>query len=214
MGVQQLKKVFLLFLCLLITCPTISCKDKSTSVLSSDIEVVKVPNDKKVFDNLQQVEKNATIIVEAVIEESLGQNIVTDSANKNKKACPDYGYTKWEMKVTKIFTGDVKVGDKIPLLLEYYILKGLNDKEKLITYTALKPPIIGKEYILFLKYDKKQNAYVPICDYEGMFPKPDTELKDKAKKDKLQQSDLDVYSDDTLENIVPIYHKVVLKYFH
>ena len=209
-----MRRYFLLFLCLLFTCPITSCREKETSVLSSDIEVVKVPNDKKVFDNLPQVEKNATIIIEGVAEESLGQKVDTNQENKSPRELPDYGFTIWNIKVTKIYKGNVKVGDKLNLLLEYYLTKQGTDKEAIITFTALKPPIIGREYILFLKYDQKQQGYWPVSDYEGMFPEPDSGLKNKVRTNKLQQSDLEIYSDESLQNVVLIYCKIVNKYFH
>ena len=208
-----MKRFFLLFLCLLITCLAISCGEKDGSAVSSDTEIVKVPNDKKVFDNLQQVEKNSTIIVEAVPEESIEQYIDDSKDNKKQRKTSDYGYTKWRINVTKIYKGDVKVGDKLIILLEYYISNIGEDNEKLITFTALMPPVSGKEYILFLAYDKKNNAYNPVCDYEGMYPEPDSTLKEKVHVGSLKQSDLEVYPDEPLKNLVAFYTKVVHKYF-
>ncbi len=209
-----MKRCLVLFLCLLFTCPTISCQDKSTSVLTDDIEVVKVPNEEEVFDNLQQVEKKATIIVEAVAKECLGQSINETLDSNNQKQLPDDGYTKWKIKVTKIFKGSAIVGDELTLLLDYYILNEIEDQKKLITFTALKPPVLDKEYILFLEYDQKREGYRPVSDYEGMYPKPNKELKDKMKDNKLQQSDLDVFCDENLKNLLLLYSKIATKYFY
>lgn len=209
-----MKRFFLLFLCLLITYTIVSCKEKDTSVISSDIEIVKVPNDKLLYDNLQQVEKAASLIVEAVPEESLGQSIDDSHTDKQQKNSPNYGYTSWEMKVTKIVKGNATVGTKLTVLLEYYISKADNGLEQLITFTSLKPPTTGKEYIMFLYYDKKRNAYLPVCDYEGMFPEPDQTIKEKVQSGSLTESDLEVYSEEPLKNLLTIYTKVVRKYFH
>ena len=209
-----MKRCLVLFLCLLFTCPTISCQTKTTAVLTDDLEVVKVPNEEEVFDNLQQVEEKATIIVEAIAEESLGQNIDDLLGNNVQKELPKYGYTKWKIKVTKIFKGSAIVGDELTLLLDYYILNDIEDQKKLITFTALKPPVLDKEYILFLEYDKKREGYRPVCDYEGMYPKPNKELKDKIKTKNLQQTDLDVFCDESLKNLLSLYSKITNKYFY
>lgn len=209
-----MKRSLLLFLCLLFTCPTISCQNKTRSVLTSEVEVVKVPNEEEVFDNLQQVENKATVIVEAIAEECIGQNINGLLGNNVQKELPKYGYTKWKIKVTKIFKGSVIVGDELTLLLDYYILNEVENQQKLVTFTSLKPPTLNKEYILFLEYDKKREGYRPVCDYEGMYPMPNKELKDKIEANKLQQSDLDVFCDETLKNLLSLYSKIATKYFY
>ena len=163
---------------------------------------------------MQQVEKNSTIIVEAVPEESIGQYIDNSHDSKMQKKTPDYGYTKLRMRVTKIYKGDVKVGDNLTLLLEYYFCNTAEGKEQLITFTVLRPPVVGKEYILFLTYDKKNEAYCPVCDYEGIFPEPDSALKNKVYEKSLKQSDLEVYPDISLKNLEVIYAKIVQKYFY
>ena len=209
-----MRRFFLLCLCLFFTCPIISCKEKTESVLSSDIEIIKVPNDTKVLDNLQEVEKNATLIIEAVVEKNLGQKVDSSADNEAQRKLPEYGFSKWNITVTKIFKGNAKVGDQLTLFMEYYLKKKGEDKEEIITFTALKPPVIGQEYILFLKYDQKEQGYWPVCDYEGMFPEPDSEIRDKVKAKQLKQSDLEVYNDENLQNLLSIYSKIVNKYFH
>ncbi len=182
--------------------------------MTSEVEVVKVPNEEEVFDNLQQVENKATVIVEAIAEECIGQNINGLLGNNVQKELPKYGYTKWKIKVTKIFKGSVIVGDELTLLLDYYILNEVENQQKLVTFTSLKPPTLNKEYILFLEYDKKREGYRPVCDYEGMYPMPNKELKDKIEANKLQQSDLDVFCDETLKNLLSLYSKIATKYFY
>ena len=84
----------------------------------SDIEVVNVSTDRILFENLQQVEDYSTIIAEAVAKKSIGQEVSTHYDYEFKKELPDTGFTRWEIEVTKVYKGDVKVGDKLPLLLQ------------------------------------------------------------------------------------------------
>ncbi len=220
-----MKKLFLIFICLLLILIAVSCKEADTSTapsastaadgvdIPSDIEIVNVATDRTIFDNLQQVEDDSTIIVEAITGKNLGQDVHTSYDYGFKKDIPDYGYTNWEVNVTKVYKGDVKAGDNLVLFQEYYIWTFGDGKKQLISSTSLKPAIKNKTYLLFLKYDDHLKGYWPVCDYEGMFAIPSDDIKEKAKTGQIKQSDLDVYGSETLHNLVPIYSEVAEKYF-
>jgi hypothetical protein len=127
---------------------------------------------------------------------------------------PEAGFTYWEIEVTKVYKGDVKSGDKLVLLQEYYIWTNTAGKKQLVSSTSLKPAVKNKKYIMFLRYDDNFKAYYPVCDYEGMFAIPTDEIKVKTKAGTLMQADLDVYDNENLSYLIPIYNEVVQKYFN
>jgi hypothetical protein len=216
-----MKRISLVLICLLFILFAASCgaensgvpSDADLSDIPPDIETVNVPSDRTIFKSFQQVEENSTIIVEAVAKEHLGQYVEMTYDDHFKRELPGVGYTKWEIEVTKVYKGDVKIGDKLPLLLQYYIWTEPDGKKQLITGSSLKPAVKNKEYLLFLVLDDDPEGYWPVCDYEGMFPIPTGEMKAKAKDGTLTQSDFDVYDGETLHYLIPIYRDAVRKYF-
>jgi len=212
-GAVKVKRIAVIFFCLMIVFLVTSCKANDASGIPSDIEVVHGVADKITFENLKQVEDDATIIVEAVARKTIGQKVSTHYDTELQKDLPMGGYTQWEIEVTKVNKGDVKEGDKLVLLQDYYLWTYSDGKEQLITATDLKPAVKNKKYLMFLKYDDRNKGYWPVCDYEGMFAIPTDELKAKVKDGSLKQSDLDVYNYETLQHLVPIYNEVVQKYF-
>jgi hypothetical protein len=182
--------------------------------IPADIEVAYSVADKIIYEDLEQVEEDATVIVEAVAKKTLGQKVSTHYDYELKKDLPGSGYTKWEIEVTKVYKGDVKEEDKLVLLQDYYIWTYSDGKDQLVSTTALKPAVKNREYLMFLKYDDINEGYWPVCDYEGMFTIPNDELKEKVKDGMLEQTDLEVYNYETLFYLVPIYKEVVQKYFN
>jgi len=178
-----------------------------------DIEIAYVPVDKVLFEDLKQVEDDSTIIVEGYVRKNLGQNVSTVYDEELKKELPGAGYTKWEIEVTKVYKGDVKAEDKLVLLQGYYLWTYPNGKEQLVTLTDLKPAEKDSEYLMFLKYDERNEGYWSVGDYEGMFAIPTDEMKEKAKDMTMEQADFDVYNYETLNYLIPIYYEVVQEYF-
>ncbi len=221
-----MKRLALIFISLLFISFSVSCKANDVADIPSnaettedladipaDIEVTYIVADKVFFEDLKQVEDDATIIVEADVRKNLGQNVSTHYDYEFKKEIPGAGYTKWEIEVTKVYKGDVKVDDKLVLLQDYYIWTDSDGKEQLVTITALTPAEKDRKYLMFLKYDVNNEGYWPVCDYEGMFSVPTDELKEKVKAKTLEQVDLDVYNYEQLHHLIPIYSEVIKKYF-
>jgi hypothetical protein len=198
----------------------VSCKAADTSDIPADIEVSHNAGttDRILYEYLKQVENDATIIVDAVAKDIIGQNVSTSYDYELKKELPGSGYTKRECEVTKVYKGDVEQGDTVVLLQDYYIWtysdENSNEKQQLITTSYLKPATKDKSYLLFLKYDDRNDGYWPVCDYEGMFSIPSDDMMAKTEAGTLKQSDLDVYEyEGTLSYLMPIYDEVVTKYF-
>ncbi|HEX7056583.1 MAG TPA: hypothetical protein VF260_05230 [Bacilli bacterium] len=209
-----MRKTGLVFVCLMCVLLLASCAEKDATGIPSEIEIVNIPTDRDIYSDLQQVEANSTIIVEAVAKENLGQDVSTHFDNELQKDLPDYGYTRWEIEVTKVYKGDVKVGDKVVLLQDYYIWTYPDGKQQLVTFTSLKPVVKNNKYLLFLVYDHNLQGYCAVGDYEGMFAIPTKEIKEKTKAGELEQSDFEVYNYETLHYLIPIYNEVAQKYFN
>lgn len=67
------------------------------------------------------------------------QQVSTHYNDELKAELPSAGYTKREIKVTKVYKGDIKTKGKLALLQGYYIWT--NGEEQLDTLTSLKPAV-------------------------------------------------------------------------
>lgn len=100
-----------------------SCKKLDTYDIPVDIEIAHYAStaDRVLYENLQQVEEDSTIIVEAVAKDIIGQKVSTSYDYELQKELPGSGFTKRECEVTKVYKGDVESGDTVVLLQDYYI---------------------------------------------------------------------------------------------
>lgn len=172
--------------------------------------------DRTVYHTLQEVEEEAGIIVEAVPRKVLGQEVGTVHfyiKEKNEVVeSPSYGYTKWEIEVTKVYKGDVEVGDKLVFLHSYYIWTYSDGNKVFYTFSSRKPEVNNKKYIMFLKYYEPE-GYCSVGDYEAVFAVPNAKMKKKVEKGTVERSDLEVYDLDDMHYLIPIYIDMVKKYY-
>ncbi len=208
-----MKRYVLVLICLSLILTIVSCSKDSSLDIPSDIEVVTIASHRRLFSNLQEVEEEAEIIVEAVPKKNLGQTVKTEYNELFEKELAGYGYTVWETEIAKVYKGDVKEGDKINLLQSYYIWEEDDGKKRLISHSSHKPIEKNKKYLLFLVYSEPHEAHCAVSDYQGLFSIPNAELKERAEKGTLTKSDLELYNDEALRNVKPIYTEVVEKYF-
>ena len=177
-----------------------------------DLELVCMAGDRIFYDSLSEVENNSTIIVEAVAKEVLGQEVNTHFDYHYQREIPDYGYTKREMKITKVYKGDINVGDKMTMVQDYYVWTSSEGIKQLISFTSLKPVEKNEKYLLFLKYQESFNAYIVVCDYQGLYPISKDEISETTSN--IEQVDLSyVHKVEELHYLKPIYNEVKAKYF-
>ncbi len=173
--------------------------------------------DREVYQTLQEVEKEAGIIIEAVPRKVLGQEVNTfHFYNKEKDEVvesPSFGYTKWEIKVTKVYKGDVEVGDKLTFIHPYYIWTYSDGRKLFYTFSSRKPEVKNKKYIMFLSFYEPLEGYCSVGDYEAVFPVPNAKMKEKVEKGTVERSDLEVYDLDDMHYLIPIYTDMVKKYY-
>lgn len=211
-----MKKAIILLTCVLLVFSLSACsgnQNSSSGQTPSAMEILNVAADKNTYENLTDVEANSAIIVEGIVKKNLGQEVNTYYDPKFKKDLPTSGWTNWQVEVTKVYKGDVKVGDKITYGQDYYIRDYGNGKKQLISITAQKPVQLSEKYLLFLSYDEGLKKYCATGDYEGKFAIPSDELKEKGISGTVTQTDLDLYENEKLFSIQSIYKEVVEKYF-
>jgi len=211
----KMKKMGLyIFFCMVIVPLLISCKADEVSDISPDIEVVRSQPERTYYENLEQIEEQASVIVKASVSENLGQEVDTTYDYVFQKEMPTYGYSKWEVEVSKVYKGDVNVGDKLILLQEYYIWTKSDGKKQLVTSSSVKPVKKGEEYLLLLRYEELLGGYSTVGDYQGIYAIPTEEIVAKIEEGTLVQADFDIYYDDEpLNYLIPIYNEITKRYF-
>lgn len=170
-----------------------------------NLEVVKMQADRMQYQNLNEIETNSTIIVEAEVVDTIGQEFSTYHVSEFEKDVPGSGFTKRKLKIQEVYKGDVSKGDTIVLMQDYYVWTDENDEKKLISMTELKPLTNGNKYLLFLTWSKNYEAYYETGDFQGVYPLQMDESQDKEFTH--------VYPSEAHSwNLVPIYEEVQKKY--
>jgi hypothetical protein len=190
-----------------------SCNTTGVFSPVSDIdEIVHIQSDRLFYEHLGQIEDAADLIVEAVPQGITGQNVNTTYHRGFGKFLPDFGYTRREIEVAKVYKGDVNPGDTLTLLEGYYIWT-TEGKKQLISRSPLMPAQTNETYLFFLQYSEAHEGYWPVGDYQGRYAVSSGEITAKAKSGTLKQADLDVYQHEHLPYLIPIYREVAQKYF-
>lgn len=206
------KAIIFLFLSFILLLASCNSTNDSASLPDVD-EVVHIQSHRNHYHSLGEVEDVADLIVEAVAKGVIDQNVTTQYHEQFGKELPSFGYTRREIEVTKVYKGDVEVGDALTLLEGYYVWTTTEGKKQLISSTSLTPAETNKKYLLFLRHHEELEGYWPAADYQGRYAISAREIEEKVKNRTLSQSDLDVYNHETLPFLVPFYHEVVEKYF-
>jgi len=176
-------------------------------------EIVHIPFDLRFHSNLRQVEEASDTIVEAVAKGVIGQHVNSGYNAQFGKVIPDFGYSMREAKVTKVYKGDVNVGDTLILLEGHYVWETDEGKRQLISRSALPPAKTDRTYLLFLACHDQHGGYWPAADWQSRFAVPDRAIREKAEANTVEQSDLDVYQHESWPYLIPIYREVYEKYF-
>lgn len=179
----------------------------------ANMEVVnRTSADRKYYNSLSEMEEECTIIIEGKAGDVLGQEVTTRYDAVLEKKLPGAGYTNHEFKITKVYAGDVKVGDKIPVSQQYFVWTYEDGTEQLVSSSAVKPYKKGEKYLLFLVYNDYREAYEPICDFQSIYPVEELQMRATAKK--VAQADLSyIYQVVEWDNLIPMYDEVRNKYF-
>lgn len=122
-----------------------------------------------VIENVNQLEKESDLIVLGKVMPN-PENIII----KDDDGDVAVGYTKTNLSILKVYTGEVEQGGQITLTEEYY--KGSIDGKSYIFATEnYAPSTENGEYIFFLKKYSNESAryggmYYPIGVEKGRYP--------------------------------------------
>ena len=163
-----LKVFFIISLLLSSTITLYATMPETKDIENKDLKVKNVPVEfVHWIDNLESLEDHSDLIIRAEVLPEREEIMLIDN---------DYGFTKTKLKVTKVYSGNVKVNDIITVSEEYFEytdnITGEVYLEALDFYT---PAIIGEEYIFFL-YDNhmvdtvRDNIYEMTNIAKGRYP--------------------------------------------
>ncbi len=184
------------------------------STVSNEVATEKVDKIKHLYlesvfsiKDLKSIEELADVIIKAeVLPERENVELLEDT----------YGFTKTKLKVTKVYSGNLKVNDIITLSEEYFQYTDNKTGEiRLQSVNAYKPTIIGKEYIFFL-FDRgelgtvRENVYEIVNITDGIFLVcKEPLITQKNRKNSNIELSIDNKSISTYEKI---YNEVIKKY--
>jgi hypothetical protein len=178
---------------------TIDNKEKLPVIKQSSIEIMT-----NVL-NISDVEELSDIIVKAVVLPEHENVAYIDDI---------YGFTKTKLKVTKVYSGDVKVDDIITLREEYFERTNKNTGETYLKALNLyEPSTVGDEYIFFL-IDTGEYQIVNIT--LGRYPifkdtSSNKEVSMTSQINMLSNKELNLGEGD-ISTYKSIYNEVIKKY--
>ena len=179
----------------------------------ANMEVILLGANRSYLNSLAELEEYSTIIVEGKAGKEREQRVLsTTYVISINKELPGEGYTNQKFNVTKVYSGDVKEGDKISVSQQCFTWKYEDGTERLISRSAVKPYEKGETYLLFLKYNENRKVYEPVCDYQGIYPVK--EMQKHATTKNITQADLSyIYHELEWEGLISMYEEVRRKYF-
>lgn len=158
---------------------------------------------------LEEVEEHSSFIVQGVLLDDAEQKL------KQFGGVPYFGITVSSLQVTKVYGGNLKVGDTILLGEDYYTAE--NDGEKAIYHLGnYMPSTIGREYLFFLvDYPEGgewwSGIYLPVYSEKGRYPVIGQKGTGRQSLHSLSNEDLNLGEDDS-SGYRAIYSEVIAKY--
>lgn len=167
---------------------------------------------------LQDVEERGDCIVQGVLQDDAKPNIqymdvILPSGEKQK--VPTFGITVSTLKITKVYKGDLKAGDVVPLGERYFRLD-YSDKTVVCHDGNYLPSETGKEYLFFLVDRMDETAwwgqdYLPVSTELGRYPVIAQNQMTAQSVDSMTNEELNLGKDDAA-NYKNIYKEVIAKY--
>lgn len=161
-----------------------------------------------VIEDVDQLEKESDIIILGKVMPNPENIIIKDSDGDIA-----VGYTKTNLSILKVYSGEVEQGDQIALTEEYY--KGrIDGKRYIFAAENYAPSTENAEYIFFLKKYSNKSAryggmYYPVGVEKGRYP-GDEKIKTKGLA-ALVNEDLSLGNEDPTDYI-ELYKEVLRRY--
>ncbi len=189
-----------LTLSLLTACNT---ANEAQTVDYSKLEFVQLEQDRIVYSSLSEVEESSDmIIIGEIIDDPISEPETKYSEYFGKEIFD--GITSFStVKVTKVLSGDVKVGDEIKIAQYCGVFE-----DRFVTYSEMTPMLKGDTWIFCLtKSNYTDDLYWCTGDSDGRYP-----LKSSANRitGLKAEEDLGVYNRDSFKD--NIYNDLLEKY--
>lgn len=155
----------------------VGCGAKNSKSTSSDREVVHIECQRILYNNVPDLVDSADLIV-------IGE-FIKDSEQKLEysfdsvlgvEAFDDVTSTN-EISIKKILKGSVD-SDTIKMSQRY----GIDEDNRLITFSEMTPMEKGDQWIFFLTYNESKDMYWASGDYTGRYPVPNDKLYSVCEK--------------------------------
>ncbi len=149
----------------------------------NDVEwVLPYELDMHYYTELESLEDNSEIIVQAKVVKKLGQKITNTYYNTELKAdFPMSGNTKYQMQAVNVLKGDMKDGDSFNYSQAIFIFNDVDNVIKAKFFTNQLPLENGDEVLMFLNKNN-DDSYYAVGDINGIYHKhkPGSYLNEKT----------------------------------
>lgn len=171
--------------------------------------------DRVVIKDLAELENGAKAIVVGTFIENAHQEEYTEYDGDFKKDILINIKSINTIKVSKVLSGDVNIGDELKIVQSYGIYEN-----RLISNSCLTPMVNGDTWLFFLgkaingDYLKEENCWVCLGDNDGRYPVPDASYQKTLtfSNRSVESANLGVY--DKGEFRQDIYNDILKKYFN
>ncbi len=204
----------------LVACSAASGNSKMDSVVPSSLEKIPLTINSKVSivsgdtlynpKTLKEVEGLAEYIVKGRLLNDAKQKLY-----RNGSAPVIFGVTVSSFEISKVFKGDLKEGDKIPIAERYYTLEENGETTRYeLDYAPSEP---DKEYIFFLIKEKdKRNDFLygfftPSVKETGRYPVITPKDSDFSRVGLMSADELNLVKTEP-DTYQEIYEQVIKKY--
>ena len=154
------------------------------------------------FFDLESLESHSEIVVVGTFVEDSTQELTYQYEEFFGKEILAFVDSFNNIEVTKVFQGDVNVGDTLTICQDYAVVE-----DRFVTYSALTPMMKGDTGIFFLGSSDNGEHYFCTSDSDGRYPVKDFTYTRIAL---TENEDLGVY--DKVDFNEEIYNEILDKY--
>ena len=198
-----MKKNIISFLNLSILVLCTSCSVTEQAEEFSDLNFVQWGEGNRIqYFNLESLENNSELVVVGTFIEDSTQDVKYKNMDFFGKEVLFSVQSFNEIEITKVFKGDVNVGDTLTICQNYAVVE-----DRFVTESALTPMMKGDTWIFFLEPSHIGEYYYYVCDSEGRYPVKDFTYTRIAL---TENEDLGVY--DAKDFKEEIYNEILEKY--
>ena len=198
-----MKKIVAVFFILGILTLFTSCVAADETEEFSDLNLVQLGEGNRLnFFDLESLESHSEIVVVGTFVEDSTQELTYQYEEFFGKEILAFVDSFNNIEVTKVFKGDVNVGDTLTICQNYAVVE-----DRFVTYSALTPMMKGDTWIFFLGSSDNGEYYFCTSDSDGRYPVKDFTYTRIAL---TENEDLGVYEVKDFKE--EIYNEILEKY--